>query len=155
MQSAAEPLRDVLRQVEVSLTHCTLHKFMIFSRFCSLKHCTSISLYRSAGPRLMCTPTWTESGTWARATFGGSWWSSWRRLWNGSRLCTRCMRGHRARGSLTRTRSDLESSLAPRSRSVTGRPMRTMRTWRSPLMRTDEAKLWEPDVTYGEFMELR
>lgn len=27
MQSAAEPLRDVLRQVEVSQTHCTLSKF--------------------------------------------------------------------------------------------------------------------------------
>lgn len=30
MESAAEPLRDVLRKVEVSLTHSRLNSFIIF-----------------------------------------------------------------------------------------------------------------------------
>lgn len=34
MESATEPLRDVLRQVEVSQTHLGLDKIIIFSRFC-------------------------------------------------------------------------------------------------------------------------
>lgn len=34
MESATEPLRDVLRQVEVSQTHMVLDEIIIFSRFC-------------------------------------------------------------------------------------------------------------------------
>lgn len=44
MESAAEPLRDVLRQVEVSLTQSILNSFMIFFEFLLLTHCGSYFL---------------------------------------------------------------------------------------------------------------
>lgn len=106
---------------------------------CNTKICP---LFRSAVQKSTCTPTWMENGIWMRARCGGSWWSSWCRLWSGSKLCMRSTRGHRARRSLTPTRSVRESSSAPHFKSVTGRPSQVIHMWKWPLIKTDNAEMW-------------
>lgn len=148
MRTATEPLREVLRQVEVRLlcmtqalppTLTTQHAHVtdcispraarICLQFLEKLHLsdTKISLlFRCGALRSGCTPTWMESATWMRTTCADSSWSSWCRLWSGSKLCTRSTRGLRERSSPAPTRSDRESSSVQHFRGVTGRPSQHM-----------------------------